>query len=119
VSGAVFIDGGNVWTFNPRIKTIKRGEEQVEVSNGNSRFTINEFYKEIALGTGFGLRFDFTFLILRLDVGIKVIDPARDENDRFVLDEVRFWKPYATKRNGEFGEFREPVIYNVGIGYSF
>lgn len=119
VSGAIFVDGGNVWTFNPRIKTVKRGEDQVEVSNGNSRFTINNFYKEIALGTGFGLRFDFTFLILRLDVGIKVFDPARDENDRFVLDEVRFWKPYATKRNGEFSEYREPVIYNVGIGYSF
>jgi hypothetical protein len=80
---------------------------------------INEFYKEIAVGTGFGLRFDFTFLILRLDVGIKVFDPARNENDRFVLDEVRFWRPYATKTTDGYTDYREPVIYNVGIGYSF
>ncbi len=119
VSGAIFVDAGNVWTFNPRIKTVKQGEDQVEVANGNSKFRINEFYKEIAVGTGFGLRFDFTFLILRLDVGIKVFDPARDENDRFVLDEVRFWRPYATKSGDGYDRYREPVIYNVGIGYSF
>jgi outer membrane protein assembly factor BamA len=119
VSGAIFVDAGNVWTFNPRIKTATQGEDEVAIANGNSRFMINEFYKEIAVGTGFGLRFDFTFLILRLDVGIKVFDPARNENDRFVLDEVRFWRPYATKTTDGYTDYREPVIYNVGIGYSF
>jgi len=120
VSGAVFIDAGNVWTFGKRIKTMDREGEQVAVENGNSQFRLNEFYKEIAVGTGFGLRFDFTFLILRFDVGIKVYDPARNENDRFVLDEVRFWRPYASEQNNNtYTNFREPVIYNVAIGYSF
>jgi outer membrane protein assembly factor BamA len=116
VSGAVFIDAGNVWTFEER----KRLINEVAVDNGNSQFKIDQFYKEIAVGTGFGLRFDFTFLILRFDVGMKVYDPAREENDRFVLDKVRFFKPYATQReDGTYTNFREPVIYNVGIGYSF
>jgi outer membrane protein insertion porin family len=120
VSGAVFIDAGNVWTFERLAKKVTvDGIEQI-VDNGNSQFRLSEFYKEIAVGTGFGLRFDFTFLILRLDVGMKVIDPARDENDRFVLDKVRFWKPYASEVSaGTYTNFREPVIYNVGIGYSF
>src|SRR5690606_10430777 len=96
VSGALFIDAGNVWTFSRRKKSITDGDEQVSVANGNSQFRMDQFYKEIAVGTGFGLRFDFSFLILRLDVGIKVYDPAREENDRFVLDEVRFWRPYAS-----------------------
>lgn len=116
VSGAVFIDAGNVWTFEER----KRLVNEVAVDNGNSQFKVDQFYKEIAVGTGFGLRFDFTFLILRFDVGMKVYDPAREENDRFVLDKVRFFKPYATQReDGTYTNFREPVIYNVGIGYSF
>jgi outer membrane protein insertion porin family len=120
VSGAVFIDAGNVWTFEKLTKKIALGEVETDVDNGNSQFRIDQFYKEIAVGTGVGLRFDFTFLILRLDVGIKVIDPARDENDRFVLDKVRFWKPYATENPDKtWTNFREPVIYNVGIGYSF
>lgn len=120
VSGAVFIDAGNVWTFEKLTKRITVGEVEQEVENGNAQFKIDQFYKEIAVGTGFGLRFDFTFLILRFDVGMKVVDPARDENDRFVLDEVRFWQPYADRLpDNTWTNFREPVIYNVGIGYSF
>ena len=120
VSGAVFIDAGNVWTFEKLTKRITVGEVEQEVENGNAQFKVDQFYKEIAVGTGFGLRFDFTFLILRFDVGMKVVDPARDENDRFVLDEVRFWQPYADRLpDNTWTNFREPVIYNVGIGYSF
>jgi outer membrane protein insertion porin family len=114
VSGALFIDAGNVWTFENRTRLSPQQQQ------GNPQFRFSEFYREIAVGTGFGLRFDFTFLILRFDVGIKMIDPARDEGDRFVLDKVKFWRPYA-RETGEntYTGFREPVIYNVGIGYSF
>lgn len=116
IDGAIFLDAGNVWTFQPRKKII----EQQEVENGNSQFRLDSFYKEIGVGTGFGLRFDFAFLIVRLDVGIKVYDPARDEDDRFVLNKARFFKPYASKdANGNYFNFREPVIYNFGIGYPF
>ncbi len=115
VEGAIFLDAGNVWTFQPRVKLVN-GQE---VPNGNSQFKLNQFYKEIALGTGFGLRFDFSFLILRLDVGMKMYDPAREPNDRFVLDRVRFWNPYATKNGDTYSNYKEPVIYNVGIGYPF
>lgn len=105
VEGAVFVDAGNVWTF----KSLSSGEGQPD--NGNSQFKGNEFYKEIAIGTGFGLRFNFSFLILRFDMGIKAYDPARPEGDKFVLDKVRFWKPFTSHN--------EPVIYNIGIGYPF
>ncbi|HYG20567.1 MAG TPA: BamA/TamA family outer membrane protein [Ohtaekwangia sp.] len=101
VNGAVFIDAGNVWNFKKPSTT----------ENGNSQFRPDSFYKEIAVGTGFGLRFDFAFLILRFDVGMKVWDPARDEGDRFVLTKTKFFGPFGTDR--------EPVIYNVGIGYPF
>ncbi len=119
VSGAIFIDAGNVWLFETLTKRALVGGVEQEIANGNAQFRLDQFYKEIAVGTGFGLRFDFTFLILRFDVGMKVVDPARDENDRFVLDKVRFWKPYAVESNGVWTDFKEPVIYNVGIGYSF
>ncbi len=108
VEGAVFLDAGNVWTFKPREKKNENGDL---IDNGNSEFKINEFYREVGMGTGFGLRFNFSFLILRFDVGMKVYDPARDEGDRFVLDHVKFFNP--------FGVNKEPVIYNIGIGYPF
>ncbi len=108
IEGAVFLDAGNVWTFKPREKRDENGDL---VENGNSEFKINEFYRELGVGTGFGLRFNFSFLILRFDAGIKVYDPARDEGDRFVLNNAKFFNP--------FGVNKEPVIYNIGIGYPF
>lgn len=117
VSGAIFVDAGNVWNFRPlNVKTTDGSIVQDE----SSQFSLDRFYKEIAFGTGFGLRFDFTFLVLRFDVGAKVIDPARDKGDRFVLDKIKFWQPYATlQEDGTYTNYREPVIYNVGVGFPF
>ncbi|HSJ69019.1 MAG TPA: BamA/TamA family outer membrane protein [Anditalea sp.] len=96
--GAVFIDAGNIWTF------------QDDSSRENGQFKFDRFYKEIAVGTGVGLRMDFDFLVLRLDMGVKAYDPAQDEGDRFVLDKLSFRRPL-----GERGQ----AVFNIGIGYPF
>lgn len=112
VNGALFIDAGNVWTFSQNAPANPSEPTTAPwAGEGNTRFFFDTFYKEIAVGTGFGLRFDFSFLVLRLDVGIKVWDPARPVGDRFVLGNFRFSGPYDANR--------EPVIYNIGIGYPF
>ena len=98
VNYALFIDAGNVWAV--------RSE-----TSAPTQFRLDRFYKEFGIGTGFGLRLDFSFLILRLDVGIKAWDPAKPEGSRFVLGNARFVGPY--------GIDREPVVYNIGIGYPF
>jgi outer membrane protein assembly factor BamA len=108
VSGALFIDAGNDWSFNEL--QIPTGSDAAPWS-GNTQFKLDQFYKEFGIGTGFGLRFDFSFLVLRLDVGMKTYDPGRQLGDRFILNKVKFWGPYGTER--------EPVIYNIGIGYPF
>lgn len=117
VNGAVFIDAGNVWSFRP-VNTQDADGNIIE--DNRSQFKIDRFYKEFGVGTGFGLRFDFSFLILRFDVGLKVYDPARDSGDKFVLNKVRFWKPYSKQDiDGQYRDFKEPAIYNVGIGFPF
>ncbi|MFZ6012646.1 MAG: hypothetical protein ACOYXT_20040 [Bacteroidota bacterium] len=119
IDGAIFIDAGNVWSFRePKPKQNADGE--IIPQEGNSQFKAGSFYKELGIGTGFGLRFDFTFLILRFDVGIKMYDPGRASSDRFVLNKARFFSPFATQNaDGTYSNFKEPVIYNVGIGYPF
>ncbi|HKZ37365.1 MAG TPA: BamA/TamA family outer membrane protein [Chryseolinea sp.] len=117
VNGAIFVDAGNVWSFQP--VNVEDDEGNI-IPDNSSQFKADRFYKEFGVGTGFGLRFDFSFLILRFDVGVKVYDPARDSGEKFVLDKVRFWQPYATKQeDGTYTNFKEPVIYNVGIGFPF
>jgi outer membrane protein assembly factor BamA len=108
VNGAIFLDAGNVWSFLP-IQLAEEGPNKA-TWEGYSNFDKN-FYKQFGIGTGAGLRFDFSFLVLRFDMGIKVFDPGRKEGDRFVLPKMKFFGP--------FGVNREPVIYNVGIGYPF
>jgi outer membrane protein assembly factor BamA len=80
---AVFVDAGNIWT-------IKDYPNQP-----GGLFQWNQFYKEIALGAGIGLRFDLSFLILRLDAGTRIHDPARAEGDRFALFKGNFFKNSA------------------------
>jgi len=53
---------------------------------------------------------DFEFLVLRLDMGIKAYDPAREEGERFILDKLTFENPL-----GERGQ----QVFNIGIGYPF
>lgn len=110
VNGALFVDAGNVWSFteSPPPSTTS---PTIAKWTGSTKFKVKDFYKQFGVGTGFGLRFDFTFLILRLDAGIKVYDPGREAGDRFMLNRFRFFKPFGTER--------EPIIYNVGIGYPF
>jgi len=96
LDGALFIDAGNVWRLN-----------QISDQNG-ADFELNRFYKEIAIGTGAGLRIDFSFLILRLDIGFKLYNPAEPLGERWTLN----------KWNLTGGNNYSPT-FNIGIGYPF
>jgi outer membrane protein assembly factor BamA len=96
LDGALFVDAGNIWVF-----------DQTPEREG-ANFEFNRFYKEIAIGTGAGLRIDFSFLILRLDIGFKLYDPAQPEGERWTAD----------KWNLAGGNNYSPT-YNIGIGYPF
>lgn len=65
--GALFVDAGNVWT-------IKNYETQP-----GGVFKFDKFYKQIALAYGAGLRMDFTYFLLRFDLGMKAHDPAMNQ----------------------------------------
>lgn len=64
VNGAAFVDAGNIWTIR----------DYAEQPGGE--FGFGDFYKQIAVSYGLGLRFDFGFLVLRLDGGIKAYNPS-------------------------------------------
>lgn len=98
ISWAYFIDAGNVWTLRN------------DPTRPGSQFTFDSFVSEIAVGSGFGLRFDFSFLILRLDAGSKMYDPARPKGERWIADKLLTSFPFGEK---------EQTILNIGIGYPF
>ncbi|HJZ39844.1 MAG TPA: BamA/TamA family outer membrane protein [Bacteroidales bacterium] len=93
LEGAIFLDVGNVWDFT------------AEPERRNAMFEWNRFYKELAVGTGFGARFDFSFFLLRFDFGIKLRDPALPENNRW----IPLFKDFSIK----------DLNFKFGIGYPF
>lgn len=99
INGALFIDAGNVW----RLQDIDSSEDR----QGSAKFDFNTFGSQIAIGAGAGLRFDFSFLILRFDYGVKMYDPAREEGLRWVGQKFTV------------GEEISRGVLNIGIGYPF
>lgn len=89
--GALFVDAGNIW----------RMEKTEDKPNGE--FKPTEFYKQIAIGGGYGLRWDLEFIILRLDLALPIKDPKFPEGNRFTYDK----KPWRL------------IVANFGIGYPF
>lgn len=92
LEGALFADAGNVWNLK-------------NYANRPDTQLASDFYKQIAVGIGAGLRINVTFLLLRFDWGFKLHDPAQQEGQRFVLFD---------RSSG----FRKP-IWNIAIGYPF
>jgi len=101
VNWALFVDAGNVWLLNS--ETVNPA---LDPEGDDGIFKFNSFAKELALGSGFGLRFDLSFLIFRVDLGWKLIDPAQPLGKRWVANKI----------------FPNPITkteFNIGIGYPF
>lgn len=89
-NGALFIDAGNIWNVLDNVE------------DKNATFDGLNSLENIALGSGFGLRYDFSFFVLRLDVGFKTYDPSRPLGNRW-------FKDYNFAN----------AVYNIGINYPF
>lgn len=90
LNGAFFIDAGNIWNVNNNVADIDQ--------SFNSLGDLNQ----IAIGTGFGVRYDFDYFVFRLDTGFKTFNPALPKNQR--------WGSELTLKK---------AVFNVGINYPF
>ena len=88
--GALFTDIGNIWDIT-----------KSSLATSKSGFNGIDSLKELAIGSGVGFRYDFNFLVLRLDVGFKTYEPYLDNNKWF--------------SNYNFAN----AVYNIGINYPF
>ena len=89
-NGAFFIDSGNIWNVNDG------------TSDQRAVFKNFESLKDLAVGVGFGIRYDLGFFILRTDVGFKAYNPEISDKNRWF-------------QNTNFNT----AVYNIGINYPF
>ena len=90
LKGALFIDAGNIWNVKDN------------VTDEKSTFTSFKDLNDIAVGSGFGLRYDLSFFVIRFDFGFKTYNPAKEINKRW-FQEYNF----------------AHAVLNFGINYPF
>lgn len=88
--GALFADGGNIWLIRS------------DPSRPNGEFRFDRFIQDLAFGPGFGIRYDLSFFIARLDLAFQIRDPSYPEGDRWYV-----------------GQRALGSNLNFGIGYPF
>jgi hypothetical protein len=94
IEGALFVDAGNIWSYNR------------DPARPGAQFTFRSFYKDIAIGTGTGFRFDLKFVIARVDIGMKLRDPLLINGSSWIF------------LNGPYNRKRDFTVV-LGIGYPF
>lgn len=97
IEGALFVDAGNIWLYN---------NDPLQPGGQFSK----DFIKELAVGSGVGLRLNFTILLLRVDVAMPLRNPWLPEGQRWVLNQIDFGSKDWRKSN---------LILNLAIGYPF
>ena len=90
LKGAIFADAGNIWNVIDN------------VTNEKAKFNSMADLKELALGTGFGLRYDLSFFVVRFDLGFKTYNPANEIGNRWFTE-----YDFANS------------VFNFGINYPF
>ena len=89
--GALFLDAGNIWLM------------EKDENRPDAEFRFDTFWRQLALGTGLGLRYDLDFFVLRLDLG------------------VALHVPYDTTKSGFYNipKFSDGLGLHFAIGYAF
>jgi outer membrane protein assembly factor BamA len=105
LEGALFLDAGNIWTK----------KENPDHPGGS--FKWNKFYNDIAVGSGFGLRFDFSYLLLRTDFGFKLRDPQIQSGSKWIDGNAPYRHGNAPYTNNL--RFIKRWTFEFGIGYAF
>lgn len=89
---AAFLDAGNIWTIRNY------------PSQPGGKFQLKSFYKEIAMAYGLGMRLDFNYFILRLDLGMKLYDPSVVNKSKWVIS---------------YQNFNRDATLHFAVGYPF
>ena len=97
LKGALFLDVGNIW--------------EIKESEGRelAYFKADKILDDLAIGSGLGFRFDFSFFIFRFDVGLKLRNPRGISDHEFDVKWIPTNRPFDS----------EDIVYNIGIGYPF
>jgi outer membrane protein assembly factor BamA len=97
---AAFVDAGNIWTYS---------NNETFGADADAAFSKN-FLKQIAIGTGVGLRIDLSYFLLRFDLATPLRKPYQTDGSEWVINKINFRDRDWRKQN---------LVFNIGVGYPF
>jgi len=98
IKGALFFDAGNMWI------------QKKDTADFYSGFDRGKLISELAAGTGFGIRFDASFFVLRFDFAFPIRKPWLEAGNRWVFNQIDFSSPSWRREN---------LVLNIALGYPF
>ncbi len=112
---AVFVDVGNIWNARNTAPGLAYDSAQF-------KWSLKSFYKELGVAGGFGLRFDFNYVLLRLDFGLRFKRPELSANDGWKVPDISFDEIYGKlfKKDEEYRKWRyQNFNFSIGLSYPF
>jgi hypothetical protein len=111
IEAALFVDAGNVWLLKPNA-----GRPEGHLTP--------QFYEQIAMDGGIGLRLDFDFFIFRFDFAVPLRDPGFPDGEKWIFQPknvLNSWRKGYSAHNPDYvyKPYRFPVTLNFAIGYPF
>jgi outer membrane protein assembly factor BamA len=116
--GAFFVDAGNIWDIKESVNN------KGEALRPEATFKFDNFYNQLYLGTGIGLRFDMDIAVFRIDFGYPIYDPSLGTKNPNYNANDPLSRPYISLPRSERWVINKPldfskIQYNFGIGYPF
>ncbi|OWY19143.1 hypothetical protein C7N43_01770 [Sphingobacteriales bacterium UPWRP_1] len=108
LKGALFTDLGNIWTLRSETSGTDPDTGEPIVTRPGGRFGFGTFWSQIAIGTGAGIRLDFSYFVMRFDLGVPIHNPSLSNSEQWPVKNM-FEKKWL----------RSNTNLNLAIGYPF
>ncbi len=106
---ALFADVGNIWNFK---------NTKPDGSTDTTQFKFQNLYKQLGVSSGVGFRFDFTYFLIRFDVGFRFKRPDVIQNDGWQIPDITLKNLFGTDRENRLWRY-ENFNATIGIDYPF
>ncbi len=105
----LFVDAGNIWLIHP------------DDNRPGADFESDRFLSEVAVGGGIGVRLDFEYFLVRLDMGLQLKDPAKVQGERWLWESKDEYLTYLASTGNPTDRLplRSHLVFNLGIGFPF
>ncbi len=109
LKGALFVDAGNIWNF----KNTKPGG-----GTDSTQFKFRDLYKQLGISAGTGFRLDFSYFLLRFDMGFRLKRPDIATNNGWQFPSISFKNLFGNKPDNRKWRY-ENFNFTIGIDYPF